>query len=368
MSVLEVRGLAKHYTISGNSTLFTKASQHRVPAVMGVDFEVERGEVLTIVGESGCGKSTIAKMLVGLTPQSAGTITVDGHELRANRTREDRLRIQLVGQNPWAALNRRHTIEHALEQPLRVNGLGGGGASRRAMVEAMVERVGLTRAHLDARPSDVSGGELARAVLARALLLEPQVLVLDEPTASLDASVKATVVNLLLQLRKDLDLSMVLITHEIGVARVVADQAAVMYLGNFVEIGPASGVLHTPRHPYSSMLLASVPIADPTHKALVPGRGEVPSAMAVPSGCAYHPRCDMRDADCMTQVPEAVTLEDRRVVCHRVTDLGFPGLAPPPLDKGEPTRPPSQQPDPAVPNSKESSCPSTDLHQIPSNS
>lgn len=328
MSVLKVEGLQKQFHIERQGKLFARNEKMTVHAVEGVSFSVNAGEVLTIVGESGCGKSTVARMLVGTVPQSAGTVTIGDRVMPANRTAADRKLIQLVAQNPWAALNRRRTIGHALEQPLRANNIGDNTAERRDMVLQMLERVGLTPAYLDSRPGDVSGGELARAVLARALLLSPKVLVLDEPTASLDASVKATVVNLLMSLCSQLDLSMVLITHEISVARMIADQAAVMYLGRFVEKGPAEDVFNRPDHPYVRMLMDSVPSADPRERGLGDPKGEVPSAVAPPRGCAYHPRCDVVMDVCPQLRPELLPHENREVACHHYTDLGMPTVGP----------------------------------------
>lgn len=326
MSLLEVSGLQKRFVL-GEGPRTKRGEKPRplvVHAVDGVSFDLEQGEVLTIVGESGCGKSTIAKMLVGLVPPTAGVIRVDGRELGAERTQADRRLIQLVSQNPWSALNRRRSLRHALEQPLLAHRIGGSKAERTRLVEGMVERVGLSRSHLAQRPAGVSGGELARAVLARALLLSPKVLVLDEPTASLDVSVKATVVNLLLDLRVELSLSMVLITHEIDIARKLADRTAVMYLGRLVETGTGEGVLNDPNHPYSRMLLASMPVADPHARELPEVRGEVASAMAPPPGCAYHPRCPYVQDACARSIPLLQIHGDRMLACHRADEVSDP--------------------------------------------
>lgn len=350
--LLEVRDLRKRFVVSSGGGLFSAAQEATVHAVEDVSLSIEAGEVLTIVGESGCGKSTIAKMLAGLVDPTSGTMTVDGHELLPRRTTADRRRIQLVTQNPWSALNRRRTLHHALVQPLQVNHIGKDRRERDAMVHATIERVGLSKDHLTARPGDVSGGELARAVLARALLLSPQVLVLDEPTASLDASVKATVVNLLMDLRAELDLAMLLITHEIGIARTVADRAAVMYLGRLVEIGAADTVLTEPTHPYTRMLLDSVPLADPVHRRLDVGRGEAASAMFPPAGCAYHPRCDLRDDRCRTELPASVEHHGLLVACHRVSEAAE-AIETGPTDLGLPTARPTDQHPNDQPNDQE---------------
>jgi oligopeptide/dipeptide ABC transporter ATP-binding protein len=307
--LLEVRGLCRRFVLPQPFGR-RRAAPRVVHAVEDVSFDVAAGEVLAIVGESGSGKTTVARILAGLDAATAGTVALAGRPLDGARTPADQRLVQLVTQNPRAAFNRRRTLRHALLQPLRVHGLGADRAAREELVVEMIGRVGLTEDHLDRFPSDVSGGELARLVLARALLVRPRVLVLDEPTASLDASVKATVVELLLRLRAELDLAIVVITHEIDIARRLADRAAVMYLGRIVEVGAASRVLAQPRHPYAGMLLASVPVPDvgrvgPARAESLgsSGEGEVPSALDPPSGCAYHLRCAGASGVCGRELP-----------------------------------------------------------------
>ncbi|MGC0422862.1 oligopeptide/dipeptide ABC transporter ATP-binding protein [Embleya sp. AB8] len=321
-ALLGVSGLTRRFTLP-RAPGFRRVGPRVVAAVEDVSFEVAAGEVLTIVGESGSGKTTVARVLAGLDTATAGTVSLAGRELAGVRTPADQRLIQLVTQNPRAAFNRRRTLRHALHQPLRVHGLAANRAERDALVLDLVERVGLTADHLDRLPGEVSGGELARLVLARALSVRPRVLVLDEPTASLDASVKATVVELLLRLRADLDLAIVVITHEIDIARRLADRAAVMYLGRIVELGPAERVLARPRHPYPLALLASVPVPDPARvgpaSAAALGEGivgEVPSPLDPPAGCGYHPRCPFATEVCVERRPLAEPLGDVEVACH----------------------------------------------------
>ncbi|WTW98053.1 ABC transporter ATP-binding protein [Streptomycetaceae bacterium NBC_01309] len=323
--LLTARHLRRYFTLP--RTLGKRGPGDRVHAVEDVSFDVAAGEILAIVGESGCGKSTVARMLAGLSEPTAGTVELDGRELPPHRDGKDQRLVQLVTQNPRAAFNRRRGIRHALHQPLRVHGLAADKAERERLALETVRRVGLSDEHLDRMPRDLSGGELARMVLARALLVAPRVLVLDEPTASLDASVKATVVNLLLRLRDELGLAIVVITHEIDIARRLADRAAVMYLGRIAEIGAASHVLHTPAHPYARMLLASVP--EPDRGRTGPARsqdavsgavGEVPSAVAPPPGCLYHPRCPLATQVCRTEVPLPRLLAGAEVACHHAED------------------------------------------------
>ncbi|MFI6978052.1 oligopeptide/dipeptide ABC transporter ATP-binding protein [Embleya sp. NPDC050154] len=320
-ALLTVDGLTRRYVLP--KPFGRRAEPRVVPAAEDVSFEVAAGEVLAVVGESGSGKTTVARVLAGLDTATSGTVALAGRTLSGERGPADQRLVQLVTQNPRAAFNRRRSLRHALHQPLRVHGLGANRAEREELVLAMVERVGLTADHLDRLPGEVSGGELARLVLARALLVRPRVLVLDEPTASLDASVKATVVNLLLRLRTELGLAIVVITHEIDIARRLADRVAVMYLGRIVELGPAERVLGDPRHPYPRMLLASVPVPDPGRigraNAASLGEGivgEVPSALAPPAGCAYHPRCPFATEVCRERRPPLESLGDVEVACH----------------------------------------------------
>ncbi|MGW1996835.1 oligopeptide/dipeptide ABC transporter ATP-binding protein [Embleya sp. NPDC001921] len=320
-ALLTVDGLTRRYVLP--KPFGRRAEPRVVRAVEDVSFEVAAGEVLAVVGESGSGKTTIARVLAGLDTATSGTVALAGRTLSGDRGPDDQRLVQLVTQNPRAAFNRRRSLRHALHQPLRVHGLGANRAEREELVLAMVERVGLTADHLDRLPAEVSGGELARLVLARALLVRPRVLVLDEPTASLDASVKATVVNLLLRLRTELDLAIVVITHEIDIARRLADRVAVTYLGRIVELGPVERVLGDPRHPYPRMLLASVPVPDPERigraNAAALGEGivgEVPSALAPPAGCAYHPRCPFATEVCLERRPPLESLADVEVACH----------------------------------------------------
>lgn len=304
--VVIVDHVVKHFPVG------RKKDAAVVHAVDDVSFAIARGESLAIVGETGCGKSTIARMLVDLNKPDSGTITIDDEG--SHRA------VQIVFQNPWSALNRRKTIRHALEQPLIVHGIATSRADRDARVARLLEQVGLSEAYADRYPSALSGGELQRVTIARALAVSPKVIVLDEPTASLDASVTATVVNLLADLKRELGLSYVLITHELDVAAHLADRVAVMYLGQFVEVGSSEAVLGDPQHPYTRALLAAVPVADPrvpyTPVAL---RGEVPSAVMPPGGCRFHTRCPYVQESCAIQEPPLLLQPDiRHVACSRL--------------------------------------------------
>ncbi|MEU8802404.1 ABC transporter ATP-binding protein [Spirillospora sp. NPDC048819] len=324
MNAITAERLTKHYPVRSGG----RAKGRVVHAVDDVSFEVPAGRTLAVVGESGCGKSTIARMLVRLVRPTAGRVLVHGAE------RTDARAIQLVSQNPWSALNRRKSIRHALEQPLAVHGLAPDRAARAARAEELLGLVGLSPDYLTRRPGGVSGGELQRVTVARALAVEPEALVLDEPTASLDVSVKALMVNLLLDLQRRLGLSYVLITHEIEIARHMADRVAVMYLGRLVEYGDAEQVFGDPRHPYTRSLLAAVPgLADSGPGAAEPVLlGDVPSAVDIPSGCRFHTRCPLAVDACRRTEP---VLEDagdgRQAACLRLTETA--SATSPPVDK-----------------------------------
>lgn len=315
-------GLVKHFPRRGSRRATATAA---VRAVDGVELSVAPGECLAIVGESGCGKSTVARLLVGLHRPTAGQVFVGERTLSpvGNGPRSDRRLVQFVSQNPWSALNRRKTVCHVLSQPLVVHGLAGNREKRAARVHELLDKVGLDGSYLQRRVAELSGGELQRVTIARALAVDPQVLVLDEPTASLDVSVKAVLVNLLNDLRNDLNLAYVLITHELDIAFHVADQVAVMYLGEFVETGQVDEVLRAPQHPYTRALLASATsVSAFGRRPVVASRGEVPSADAVPSGCRYHPRCGFANQTCATAHPTLQPVGVTRfAACLRIAEL-----------------------------------------------
>ncbi|MFJ4773094.1 ABC transporter ATP-binding protein [Streptomyces uncialis] len=309
-TAVEAQGLTKHFTTTHGPATGSwprRRPRRTVHAVDDVDFRIESGRTLAVIGESGCGKSTVAKLLLGLTEPTAGTITVHGER-----------RIQMVAQNPWSALNRRKTIGHALDQPLRIHRTDLDADGRAARVRELLDLTSLPHEFLTRYPADVSGGELQRVTIARALAAEPRVLVLDEPTASLDVSVKAGLINLLCDLRDDLGLTYLLITHEIDVARLIADRVLVMYLGHVVESGTAEAVFDHPAHPYTRSLLDSVPVPDPRRrKELLPLTGEVPSAVDPPSGCRFRTRCPHAVDECAsTRPPARETGTGQLTACH----------------------------------------------------
>ncbi len=296
--LVAVRGLRTYYSIRGSfldRLVGREAGQ--VKAVDDVSLDVRKGEVLGLVGESGSGKTTLGRTLLGLVPATSGSVLFEGHEivgLDERGLRELRRRMQIVFQDPHASLNPAMTIEQAVGHPLKIHGLAKGKESIRRRVADVLEHVGLAPAEqfMDKYPSDLSGGQKQRAVLARAIILGPLLLVADEPVSMLDMSVRAKILELMLALKSDLDLTYLYITHDLATAKFFCDRIAIMYLGRIVEIGPAEAIFEDPRHPYTKALLRAIPEPDP--RKSVPRdlpRGEVPDAARPPLGCSFHPRC-----------------------------------------------------------------------------
>jgi len=307
--VVELADLSVHYQLAGGAlTRLFGVGARTVKAVDGVSVGLRRGEVLGVVGESGSGKTTLGRALLGLAPATAGSITYRPRsgparvvsELRGAALRRLRTDLQMVFQDPTAALNPSMTIVEAVGDPLRIHGVAQGEERRRLVVEAL-ERVGLAPAEqfLDKYPSDLSGGQKQRVVIARAIILGPEVLIADEPISMLDMSVRAKILELMLDLKRDLGLSYVYITHDLASAKFFCDRIAIMYLGRIVEIGPTAEIFAHPRHPYTQALLAAVPEPDPDRTVArdLP-RGEIPDAAAPPLGCAFHPRCNQATPSC----------------------------------------------------------------------
>ena len=308
-SIVDIRDLSVHFQLQGGalSRLFGLRAR-TVKAVDGVSLTLGRGEVLGLVGESGSGKTTLGRALLGLAPSTGGEIIYHDRnrgdrkvsDLRGAKLRELRTDLQMVFQDPHAALNPSMTLEEAVGHPLQIHGIAQGAELRRRVVEAL-EKVGLSPVErfLPKFPSDLSGGQKQRAVIARAIILNPEVLVADEPVSMLDMSVRAKILQLMLDLKQDLGLTYVYITHDLASAKYFCDRVAIMYLGRVVEVGPTEEIFANPRHPYTKALLAAIPEPDP--ERMVPRnlpRGEIPDAASPPLGCSFHPRCPEATRDC----------------------------------------------------------------------
>jgi peptide/nickel transport system ATP-binding protein len=311
-ALIEARGLHRTFSVPGG--LFKP--RQVLHAVNGVDVRVERGGVLGIVGESGCGKSTLARMLLGLTPPSAGTIFIDGQDVASMDRRALARRVQPVFQDPYSSLNPRRTVASIVAFPLDVHGVGTRTERRRQAMD-MLERVGLPARYADLTPGQLSGGQRQRVGIARALVMHPEIVVCDEPTSALDVSVQAQILNLLLDLRQEFNLTYVFISHNLAVVEHVATEVAVMYLGRVVEFADTRTLFRTPRHPYTQALLASVLTPDTSLGIPETGLGlAFPDPLHPPAGCPFHPRCPQRIAGCDSIAPALEGAGPSRVACH----------------------------------------------------
>jgi oligopeptide/dipeptide ABC transporter ATP-binding protein len=292
-----------------------------VHAVDGVSLDIRRGEVLGLVGESGCGKSTLGRILTGILPPSDGNVTIAGERVMSEGSNPTKLtrRVQMVFQNPYASLNPRMRIGDAIAEGPVAHGLVSHDEAD-DYVAGWLSRVGLDPALATRYPHQFSGGQRQRVAIARALAMQPDLIVCDEPVASLDVSIQAQIINLFLTLRRDLDLTMLFISHDLGVVRHLCDRVAVMYLGRIVELADAATLYAQPRHPYTVALLDSVPRLRLDDDGLVEFRavaGELPSPLSPPAGCHFHPRCPLAVPRCRTEVPALAPLgRGRRVACH----------------------------------------------------
>jgi oligopeptide/dipeptide ABC transporter ATP-binding protein len=302
-----------------------RRGQGDVQALNDVTLDVARGETLGIVGESGCGKSTLARLLVRLDQPTSGSITLEGADvtqLSDRAFRDYRREIQMVFQDPYGSLNPRQSVGRTLGEVLDVHGLATSRSQRRARVLELLAMVGLGPYFSDRLPRQLSGGQMQRVGIARALAVEPSVLVLDEAVSALDVSVQAEVMNLLVGMREELDLTYVFISHDLGMVRHISDRVAVMYLGRVVELGSWKQVSDEPLHPYAEALQRAVPVADPElekGEIEAPIKGEVPNPADPPSGCAFHPRCPLAERICSERRPELVEMTPgHSVACHVV--------------------------------------------------
>jgi peptide/nickel transport system ATP-binding protein/oligopeptide transport system ATP-binding protein len=319
-SLISVTGLGKTFS-SGGGLGFGAAPSAGVRAVDGASFEVRRGETLALVGESGCGKSTLGRLLLRLIEPTDGQIVVEGRDLTslsASEMRAMRARMQMVFQDPYGSLSPRRSIAQIVAEPMEVFGLVKSKKERRERVAELLTQVGLPPQFMDRYPRQFSGGQRQRIGIARAISVNPQFIVADEPVSALDVSVQAQIVNLMQDLQAKRNLSYLFIAHDLSVVRHIADRVAVMYLGRIVEIGPKAKVYGQPSHPYTQALLSAVPEPDPdATKARIVLTGDVPSPAAGPPGCSFHTHCPIVQGVCRTQRPPlAETTPGHFAACH----------------------------------------------------
>jgi oligopeptide/dipeptide ABC transporter ATP-binding protein len=311
--ILEVRGLKKYFE-AGRPGFFSRDTRN-VHAVDGVDLTLRRSEVLALVGESGCGKTTLSLLLMGLENPTEGTIHFEGMDVtqlddRQRKEKDLRRKIQMVFQDPYESLNPTQTIEEIVTEPLLVHGMANS-PDRDARVRSALEDAGLKPAdvYLGRYPHELSGGQRQRVVIAAALVLEPEIILADEPVSMLDVSIRAEIINLLAELRITRQIAVIFITHDLGSVGFFADRVAVMYLGRIVEIGTMLEVLENPRHPYTKALISVIPVPNPRlrHERIIL-QGETPNPINIPSGCRFHPRCPVAISACAASDPPMVTL------------------------------------------------------------
>jgi len=310
-NLLEIRGLKKYFD-AGRPTLFSRQNKY-VHAVDGVSLTLRRSEVIALVGESGCGKSTLSLLLMGLEEPTAGNILFEGRDithLKDHERKELRRKIQMVFQDPYESLNPTQTIEEIVNEPLQVHGIGHSKAERDERVKKAMEDAGLKPAevYLHRFPHELSGGQRQRVVIAAALVLEPEILLADEPVSMLDVSIRAEIINLLAELRITRQIAVIFITHDLGSVGFFADRVAVMYLGRIVEIGTMLEVLEKTQHPYTKALISVIPVPNPRlRRERIILQGETPNPIDVPSGCRFHPRCPVALATCKESDPPFIS-------------------------------------------------------------
>jgi peptide/nickel transport system ATP-binding protein len=318
--IVGVELLKKYFPVQKSflEQIFTRKLSY-VKAVDGVTFSIKKGEIFTLAGESGCGKTTTGRLIVRLIEPTSGKIYFNGEDVthvKGEKLRLLRRKMQIVFQDPYASLNPRMKIGDAVGHPLEIHGLAYG-EEKKKIVSDVLERVGLTppEQFINLHPHQLSGGQRQRVALARSIILKPEFIVADEPVSMIDVSLRTTIIDLMLQLRKGLGLTYLFITHDLAVAKYISDRIAIMYLGKIIEMGSKESLFLNPLHPYTQALLSAVPVPNPNRKRkVIELKGEVPSAINIPSGCRFHPRCPYKKDVCEKKEPQLVEIEKEHFV------------------------------------------------------
>jgi peptide/nickel transport system ATP-binding protein len=324
--LVQAKDLAKTFDVSAPflNRLLERKPRQLLHAVDGVSFEISKGRTLALVGESGCGKSTVARLLVGLYQPSRGSMLFDGQDAHAAYAsaggRKLRSRIQMIFQDPYASLNPRWKVEDIVAEPLREHGAAATATATKERVGELLKSVGLSPLDMVKYPHQFSGGQRQRISIARALATNPEFLVCDEPTSALDVSVQAQVLNIMKDLQREKGLTYLFISHNLAVVRHVSDEVGVMYLGRLVELAGKNQLFGNPRHPYTRMLLDAIPKMHDTGRSRTPVQGEVPNPLNPPSGCAFNPRCPHANERCRVERPALLEIGGIRVACHAVEE------------------------------------------------